>query len=122
MPIDPTRRALVRAMGSLGLASIAGLAASQGQERTVRIVARKFEFEPSHIALKKGEPVVLELTSLDVMMGFNLNAFKLRTDIAPGQVTRLMLTPDRAGEFVFYCDVFCGNGHEEMDGVLTVTE
>ena len=118
MSFNPTRRALV---GAASLLSLVGLAASQTPEKTIRITVRKFEFEPRHLALKKGEAVVLEFSSQDVIMGFNLNAFGLRTDIVPGQTRSLRFTPDKTGEFVFYCDVFCGNGHEEMDGMLTVT-
>ncbi|MEO8155919.1 MAG: cupredoxin domain-containing protein [Rhizobacter sp.] len=118
MRFDSTRRALI---GAAGLLSIAGLAAPQTPDKIIRITARKFEFEPRHIALKMGEAVVLEFNSQDVIMGFNLNAFGLRTDIVPGQTSSLRFTPDKTGEFVFYCDVFCGNGHEEMDGTLSVT-
>jgi cytochrome c oxidase subunit 2 len=118
MQFNPQRRALV---GAAGWLSLVGLAASQTPERTIRITARKFEFEPRKIVLKQGEPVLLEFISQDVIMGFNLNAFGLRTDILPGKIRSLRLTPDKTGEFVFYCDVFCGNGHEEMDGMLTVT-
>ena len=30
-------------------------------------------------------------------------------------------TPDKAGTFIFLCDVFCGDGHEGMNGTLVVT-
>jgi cytochrome c oxidase subunit II len=36
-------------------------------------------------------------------------------------VARLRLVPERAGEFPFLCDVFCGDGHEGMSGLLVVT-
>jgi cytochrome c oxidase subunit II len=116
------RRGLIRIAGAAGLGAMLPWAAGQPQERTVAIVARKFEFEPASITVKVGEPVVLELTAPDVIMGFNLDAFGMRTDVVPGKVTRLRLTPDRVGVFGFRCDVFCGDGHEEMDGSLTVTE
>jgi hypothetical protein len=29
--------------------------------------------------------------------------------------------PERAGTFAFHCDVFCGDGHEEMSGRIVVT-
>jgi cytochrome c oxidase subunit 2 len=116
------RRTWLGAGALLLLAPLARRAAGQDQARTIRIVAHKFEYEPKEITLKKGEPVILEFTSKDVTMGFNSADFKVRTDIVPGQVTRLALTPDRSGEFVFFCDVFCGNGHEEMEGRLLVVD
>jgi cytochrome c oxidase subunit 2 len=54
--------------------------------------------------------------------GFNLPDFGVRTDVLPGKVTRIRFTPDKTGEFVFFCDVFCGDGHEQMSGVLTVKD
>jgi cytochrome c oxidase subunit 2 len=30
------------------------------------------------------------------------------------------LTPDKAGSFTFFCDIFCGDGHEDMEGTLVV--
>ena len=38
----------------------------------------------------------------------------------PGQETRVDLTPDKVGTFSFHCDVFCGDGHEDMEGTLIV--
>jgi cytochrome c oxidase subunit 2 len=38
----------------------------------------------------------------------------------PGQETRVPLVPDKAGSFGFLCDVFCGDGHEDMEGTLVI--
>lgn len=116
----PRRRRLLAA----GLALAAGAAFGArafAQVRVVRVTARKFEFVPERIELKQGEPVVLEFTTADVLMGFNAPDFKVRADIPPGQVARVRLTPDRAGEFEFFCDNFCGEGHETMSGMIRVT-
>jgi cytochrome c oxidase subunit 2 len=109
-----------------GLLALAGAAAgiralAQPPERVVKVVARKFVFLPSEIELKRGEPVVLEFTSPEVVMGFNAPGLKLRTDIIPGQTALVRFTPDRAGTFPFLCDVFCGDGHEGMSGKIVVT-
>ena len=72
------------------------------------------------IALEKGVPVVLELTSADVIMGFSVPDFQARADIIPGRVARLRLVPDKEGTFTFLCDIFCGSGHETMNGTITV--
>jgi len=67
-------------------------------------------------------PVVLELTTRDVFMGFNLPDFNVRADIVPEKVTRVTFVPDKTGTFTFLCDVFCGTGHEQMQGTLTVVD
>ncbi len=91
-------------------------------ERVIHITAKKFDFSPDSITLKKGEPVVFEISSADREHGFNLRAFGVRTNVSPGKVTRVRFTPDKTGKFTFSCDVFCGDGHEEMTGTVIVTE
>ena len=107
--------------GALALGSAAVLALAQTEPRVVRIVAKKFEFVPEKIEVRRGEAVSLQFTAPEVAMGFFLPDFKLRVDIVPGQVSTLLLTPDKTGIFMFTCDVFCGSGHEDMGGALIVT-
>ncbi|MGZ6987725.1 MAG: cupredoxin domain-containing protein [Thermoanaerobaculia bacterium] len=106
---------------ALALALGAALSMRAAEPRVVHISAKRFEFTPSEVRVKKGETVALELTSEDRVHGFNLPAFKIRKDIVPKEGTRVTLTPDKEGTFPFHCDVFCGDGHEDMTGVLVVT-
>ena len=91
-------------------------------EQVIKITAKKFEYHPKEITLKKGAPVVLEFTSLDRLHGFNCPELGVRADIKPGQVTRVSLTPQKAGDFEFHCDNFCGSGHADMKGMFHVVE
>jgi len=91
-------------------------------ERVIHITANKFQFSPDSITLKKGEPVVFEITSGDRKHGFSLRAFGVRSDVLPGNVSRIRFTPDKTGKFTFSCDVFCGDGHEDMTGTVVVNE
>lgn len=92
------------------------------KDKVIKLTAKKFEYSPAEITVKKGEPVVIEVTSEDVKHGFTLPDFGIRTDIKPGSVNRISFTPDKTGRFTFACDVFCGSGHEDMSGSLIVTE
>jgi cytochrome c oxidase subunit 2 len=115
------RRRFTLALAGLLLGGTFGaLGAAQPKEKVVKIVARRFTYNPNRLTLKMGVPVVFELTSLDVVMGFSLPDFQTRADIVPGKVTRLRFTPDKAGSFTFLCDIFCGSGHETMNGTLNV--
>jgi len=107
-------------LGSLG-AYVAAQSA-EPKEKVIKITAKKFNYTPGEVKLKKGVPVILEFRTQDVLMGFNLPDFNARADIVPGKTTRLHLVPDKTGTFVFLCDVFCGTGHEEMNGKLTVVD
>jgi len=90
--------------------------------RVVRVTAKRYEYSPATLELKKGEPVVLELVSLDRAHGFEAPALGLRADVEPGASTRLPFVPDKVGTFEFHCDVFCGSGHEDMSGEIVVHE
>ena len=91
-------------------------------ERVIHITAKRFDFSPDSITLKKGEPVVFEISSGDRKHGFSLRAFGVRSDVLPGKASRIRFTPDKTGKFTFSCDVFCGEGHEGMAGKLIVQE
>jgi cytochrome c oxidase subunit 2 len=94
----------------------------RNDELVIRISVSNFEFKPSEIVVKKGVPVTLELTSMDRRHGFKLAEFHLRADVNPGIGARVRFIPDKIGTFTFVCDVFCGDGHEEMSGTLRVIE
>src|SRR2546427_4709413 len=112
--------------GAIGMAPgwrrFATAAASPGAEQVVHITAKRFEYTPSEITLKKGVPVILELTALDRDHGFKVPEFGLRADVKLGEVARVRIVPDHTGRFEFRCDVFCGDGHEDMAGEIVVVD
>jgi cytochrome c oxidase subunit 2 len=120
--MQAARRRLTMALSGLllGAATIGLRAAAQPEEQVIKILARRFTYTPNKLSLKRGVPVVLELTSADVLMGFNAPDFDVRADIIPGQTARVRLVPDKVGTFTFLCDIFCGSGHETMSGTITV--
>lgn len=114
--------ALATALCGAFLGSALGIEKDTGKEQVVQVTAKRFNFTPNEIVVKKGRPVVLEFSSLDFVHGFNVPGLKLRADLLPGQITRVRFTPERAGEYAFVCDNFCGDGHEEMHGHIVVKE
>ena len=117
-----TRRSLIAYASATLLAGISAFAIAKPRERVVKLVAKKFVWIPQKIKVKKGEALVLHITAPEVPMGINIPDFDRRADIVPGKVTMVKFTPDKVGSFTFVCDVFCGDGHEDMQGTLTVTE
>jgi cytochrome c oxidase subunit II len=105
-----------------GWRRFATAAVPAGAEPVVRMTAQKFEYTPSQITLKKGVPVVLEITAIDRDHGFKVPELGVRADLKSGQVTRVRIVPDRTGTFEFRCDVFCGSGHEDMSGEIVVVD
>lgn len=115
----------------LAAASCTGVASSQSATShaappaaptgpVVHVTAKRFEFDPSVIRLKAGEPAVIELTSLDRRHGFAVPDLGIDEEIGPDKPTVVRFTPDRPGEYPFHCSVFCGEGHEGMGGRIVV--
>jgi len=114
------------AAGALGiaLATVAPKAnvARADNPKVIEITAKKFEFSPSEITIKKGEPVILRLTSSDRVHGFMSKPLKIDTDIPSDTTKDVAVTPDTAGNFTVICDHYCGTGHGNMKMKVTVVE
>src|SRR3989442_7463625 len=112
--------------GARGMAAggrrFAAAAVPPGAEQVVHITAKRLEYTPSEIMLKRGVPVILELTALDRDHGFKVPEFGVRADVKLGEVARVRIVPDHTGRFEFRCDVFCGDGHEDMAGEIVVVD
>ena len=113
---------LAASVGYLHQETIVRSAQAADNERVIRISASTFEFTPSHITVKKGVPVLLELTSKERHHGFKLAQFQIQADIKPGAIEHVRFVPNKTGTFTFFCDVFCGDGHEDMSGIIEVIE
>jgi cytochrome c oxidase subunit II len=88
--------------------------------RAIAITAKRFEFVPSTITLKKGETVKLVVTSEDVTHGLFLRPLKIDTDLVPGETQQITVTPQSAGTFTAICHHFCGAGHGNMKLTVVV--
>src|SRR5262249_26457919 len=106
----------------LALGTAGGLAAGTPAGTVITITAHRFAYEPNLITVKKGQPVTIELSSSDRLPGFVLAAFGIRLDRSPDGKNRITFTPQQTGTFLFHCDIFCGDGHEDMEGHLVVVD
>jgi cytochrome c oxidase subunit 2 len=109
-------------IGLVGVPSIIDLTRASDEPKVIEISAKKFEFTPSQITLKKGEPVILRLSSSDRMHGFMSKPLKIDTDIPADKSEDVTVTPDTAGDFTVICDHYCGTGHGNMKMKVTVVE
>jgi cytochrome c oxidase subunit 2 len=83
--------------------------------RRIKIVAKRFTYDPDTITLKKGEPVVVVLHSIDVTHGIKIEAFNIKSDdIKKDKETEVRFTPQQTGHFEGQCSHFCGKGHGTM--------
>jgi cytochrome c oxidase subunit 2 len=121
-----TRNGIIRVTWS-GLAVAGGLlslthprARAEESPRVIAITAKRFEFSPKEITLKKGETVKLQLKSEDVTHGFFLRPLGIDEEIPAGQTTEVTVTPQQVGRYRAICDHFCGAGHGGMKMTIVV--
>ena len=113
-------------MKRIAIAVIALVAATQfgaAQEpapRVVEITAKRFEFNPKQITLKRGEPVTIRLVSTDRAHGLFVKPLGVDLDADDGKPAQITITPDAAGTFPAICDHYCGSGHGNMKMTVIV--
>ena len=107
---------------AIGSLTLSGFAPASDAPRRIEVSVKKFAYTPGEITLKKGEPVVLVLTTEDVAHGLKFKELGLDSKVNKGKPAELAFTPDKAGDFVGHCSVFCGSGHGSMTLTLHVTE
>jgi cytochrome c oxidase subunit 2 len=114
----------------------------QGQSDAVRVIevtAKKYEFSPEEIRVKRGTKVRLKIHSIDEDHGMRLSLYPVgsKDKSAPGLIFAslrdngrvdkgndqiLEFVADRAGTYEFKCAVMCGIHHGRMKGKLIVEE
>lgn len=99
-----------------------------GNEPRIRVVGEMWWFrvqylgpdgeillnDANEIHLPTGEPVVLELTSADVIHSFWVPHLSGKKDMIPGRTTFLRVQADEPGQFGGVCAEFCGGPHALM--------
>jgi cytochrome c oxidase subunit 2 len=96
--------------------------ATSTEVKEIQMTAKKYEFNPNSLTVKKGERVKLIITALDCDHGFKLEAFGINQKLKKGAPTTIEFTADKVGTFPFQCSEFCGFGHGKMKGKLLVEE
>jgi cytochrome c oxidase subunit 2 len=72
------------------------------------------------LMLPLGRPIIVHLSSRDVIHSFTLNEMRVRQDAVPGMTTRTWFTPIVPGRWEIACSQLCGLGHYRMRGEYTV--
>jgi cytochrome c oxidase subunit 2 len=89
--------------------------------RVIEVVARRYAFEPSSIEVAQDEPIRLMVRSADGPHGFEIKPLKISRELARGAApVAIDFVASQPGEFPILCSLYCGEGHEEMKGVLVV--
>jgi cytochrome c oxidase subunit 2 len=96
--------------------------------RIVKTVAKMWSWEFEYpgnklsfeLVLPINEPVVLEMTSLDVVHSLFISAFRVKEDVVPGTTHYMWFIPERLGEYEILCTEYCGLRHSYMESVARI--
>lgn len=136
-PARPLRLALFAFVAIVVGAGAIGLVVSrlQGPAATdtaaIQVHASMGGFDPPALAVKAGQPVAIELSSMDSSMHsdgggwhqFAIDALGINWKVGPESSKVFTFTaPATAGTYSWYCDICCGGKENPtMQGKLTVT-
>lgn len=82
----------------------------------INMTGINFEFDQEEYTVKAGEPVTINYKNEEGMHGIAIDG--LDVDIkGDGEVT---FTPTEPGEYTIYCNIPCGEGHDDMKSTLIV--
>jgi cytochrome c oxidase subunit 2 len=107
----------------LALCGVVPLAQPEGDvagRRQFTLTARKFEFEPEIIDVRRNDIVRLTITSTDIDHSFTIDAYRIQKRIPAGGSVTLEFRADEVGRFPFYCSMRIDPGCEDMSGELIV--
>ncbi len=65
-------------------------------------------------------PVVVQMSSYDVVHAFYVANLRIKQDAVPGNVTTFWFQTTKKGVYEIACSALCGIGHTNMRGFLTV--
>ena len=72
----------------------------------------------NELRVPAGTPILVRMTSRDVVHSFFLPDFKVKEDLMPGRVTYLWFYPKEPGEHLITCAEYCGVIHSSMMGTV----
>ena len=125
--VIPTLIAL--SMFAVGWSSYTGLRTVPAGALEVEVTAQQFSWIFTYLEGKEsegelvvpvGKPVKLNITSIDVLHGFYLPAFRVKIDAVPKMKTYGWFFADKVGEYDIMCTVYCGTDHSQMTAKLRI--
>lgn len=90
-----------------------------GGVKEFMIVASRFKFEPSQIEVNEGDKVRITAYSEDVPHGLAIFEFDVYLYLEDTPKT-IEFVADKKGNFEYFCNTYCGEGHGNMKGQLKV--
>ncbi|WP_284140100.1 MULTISPECIES: cytochrome c oxidase subunit II [unclassified Virgibacillus] len=108
-----------------------GLTKVDDNRYIVNIVASAFNYDLGKdengtavrtIRIPKGSTVLFQLTTKDVVHGFNVAGTNVNMMVEPGYISSYEAVMNKPGEYTVVCNEYCGVGHHMMYATVEVYE
>lgn len=90
--------------------------------RRIEISAKRYEFDPSEITVKKNEPIILVFHSTDATHGIEIKDLGIKVDLPKDKDVEVPLMATQTGDLTGKCSHFCGLHHGDMTLTIHVTD
>ncbi len=74
----------------------------------------------NQLNLPVDRPILVHLSSKDVIHSFGLYEMRVKQDAIPGMEIPVWFIPNRPGDYEIACSQLCGLGHYRMRGFVTI--
>ncbi len=122
LPTILTLGIIMGAFLSISISTSFVAALPKGEEHTITVIAKQFEFVPGRIEVNQGDTVILTLRTDDVTHGFYIDGYDITERIFPGEDTHVTFVADKPGKFRMRCSETCGALHPFMVGEFVVLQ
>lgn len=108
-----------------------GLTKVDDNQYVLNVIASSFNFDlgkddegkpVKKVRVPKGSSVLFQITTTDVVHGFNVAGTNANMMVEPGHISRDEVQLNRPGIYTIVCNEYCGIGHHQMFAELEVYE
>jgi cytochrome c oxidase subunit 2 len=113
---------LVVVFSFIGVRTLADVTAASPNGLSIKVTGQQWAWAFSYpngttnaeLVVPVDQPIVLEMTSNDVLHSFWVPEWRMKQDLVPGMTTHINYTPQVTGEFTLACNQVCGLSHTNM--------
>ena len=113
---------LVVVFSFVGVRTLADITAATPNDMAIRVTGQQWSWifdypngtSNAELVVPVDQPLLLEMTSKDVIHSFWVPEWRVKQDLVPGMTTHINFTPQTTGEFTLACNQACGLSHTAM--------
>ena len=113
---------LVAVIFYFGFKGFIDMATPPGNAYEVQVEGQKWSwtftypngYVDSNLHVPVDRPVILVMSSADVIHSLFIPAFRVKQDVVPGRYTKIWFEATEVGEFDIFCAEYCGTSHSDM--------